>query len=442
MKRATPVLCLLMACTRAPSPEGQRAASVALPDAAVETRALTADAGVEDPIVDLLHTVESTVAVSSKVDNPRDFPEHLVDGKPDTAWNGRTGDLKGFIAFRVPKVARVLRVELTVGFDKAGKDGDLFTQNHRITKVRLSREGKALKEAALDPEVRGLQAIALDEPGGDFRVDVLETKPGTKAAWKELVVSEFRVWGRAGGAPEKRSHIPTMAIGSLDGVPPALAVVPGAPPLSALTMDALCKDYDRAMAPSIKAAHPPDRYPGSVDPPHCRPLHHPVKLPTSWSPFKSGRFMIFDSVDDESALLVLETERGFTRTSVVLWSRDHADPGCAHGSAQVVEDAQTMKTSGGQEVLVLRLVTQDTQWAQMDPSQDGIRTTELAYACRLDAAGVPRCDAPLVLGRAKEPMRKGMIEGTKGAWDIPMDRIPWVFRKTVSLGPAGDLRAL
>ena len=45
--------------------------------------------------IDLLHVVPCVVAVSSKVDNPKDFPEHLVDGKNETAWNSKTGDLHG-----------------------------------------------------------------------------------------------------------------------------------------------------------------------------------------------------------------------------------------------------------------------------------------------------------------------------------------------------------
>lgn len=80
----------------------------------------TASAPAADPVVDLLHTVMATVAVSSKVANPKDFPEHLVDGRADTAWNGGTGDLNGFIAFRVPAASRVTRIELTVGFDARG----------------------------------------------------------------------------------------------------------------------------------------------------------------------------------------------------------------------------------------------------------------------------------------------------------------------------------
>ncbi len=79
--------------------------------------------------------------------NRKDFPEHLVDGKAETAWNSKTGDLNGFIAFRAPAATRVKRIELTAGFDKVSPTaGDLFTKNHRITNVRLTREGKLVKE--------------------------------------------------------------------------------------------------------------------------------------------------------------------------------------------------------------------------------------------------------------------------------------------------------
>jgi hypothetical protein len=44
---------------------------------------------------DLLGIVPAKIAVSSAVRNPRDFPEHLVDGDPNTAWNSQTGDLAG-----------------------------------------------------------------------------------------------------------------------------------------------------------------------------------------------------------------------------------------------------------------------------------------------------------------------------------------------------------
>ena len=135
--------------------------SAATPSASASTLA-SADSGAPSGLVDLLYETPSTVAVSSRVDNPKDFPEHLVDHRPETAWNGKSGDLVGgWIAFRVPEDAQVKEVLLTVGFDRKSEKEDLFTSNVRVTKVRISRAGKQLREVALDPEVRTPQALSL-----------------------------------------------------------------------------------------------------------------------------------------------------------------------------------------------------------------------------------------------------------------------------------------
>jgi hypothetical protein len=88
--------CALVACKKTPV---QREDRIADAEAPVE------DAGA---LVELLHATPALVAVSSRVDNPRDLPEFLVDGRAVTAWNGRTGDLVGgYMAFRVPADAVV-----------------------------------------------------------------------------------------------------------------------------------------------------------------------------------------------------------------------------------------------------------------------------------------------------------------------------------------------
>lgn len=146
--------------------------------------------------IELLHNTNAEVAVSSQVDNTRIRPMHLLDGDTRTAWNSRTGDLVGaWIAFRVPAEAHVTAIKLIVGNTGSGPEGDYFVLNHRIKRVRITREGTQLGEFALDPEQRGLQTIAIDQPGGAFRVEVLETVPGTRATWREICVSELEVWG-------------------------------------------------------------------------------------------------------------------------------------------------------------------------------------------------------------------------------------------------------
>lgn len=171
---------------------------------------------------DLLHYTDAHLAVSSKVDNPRDLAEHIADGRLDTAWNGKSGDLVGaWFGFRVPRATRVRIVELTVGYDSSSKKGeDLFAANHRIAKVRVTRDGVSLGEHALDPDRRGFQRIALDAPGGDFKIEVLAVKPGTRAAWKEIVVSELRVLGDTGAARRATPAVPLVGIGAFDARTP------------------------------------------------------------------------------------------------------------------------------------------------------------------------------------------------------------------------------
>ena len=393
-----------------------------------------------DPVVDLLHTVDCTVAVSSKVDNPHDFPEHLVDGKAETAWNGRTGDLGGFIAFRVPASARVTRIELTSGFDKVGPKGDLFTMNHRITRVRLSRAGTTISETDLDPQNREPQKIVVpDAPGGDFELRVLATLPGTEKRWRELTVSELRVWGHAGGAPENPSHLPRMAIGSLDGVRPHPAPSRLSPPLGPFpTVAALCADYDRAMRPVIAAAFPGDRYPGKIEGPHCQPIADPPVAAVA--PFTEAAFAIFHDDHEEKAKLVVRTAAGWSRTDVVLWSRYLDDPGCAHGSHEIVEDLRTVRTTTGADVALVRIVRKDVHWMLVDPTFDPISVEETAYACHVDAMGAASCDGPITTGRATPPWPEGLMPSDRKLYDIDLETMPWKTRSKPVLGAAGDLR--
>ena len=179
---------------------------------------------------DLLHFTDARLGVSSKVQNPRDFAEHIADGKLDTAWNGKTGDLVGgWIGFRVPKETRVRLIELTVGYIAKSKKGeDLFDMNHRIAKVRLLRDGRAIGEHSLDPDSRAFQKITLDQPGGDFKIEVLAVKPGSKKEWRELVVSEIKVFGIAGPAKRATVSVPRVMVGGLDA--PAPVTVPTVAP--------------------------------------------------------------------------------------------------------------------------------------------------------------------------------------------------------------------
>jgi hypothetical protein len=179
---------------------------------------LVARAAAADPApVNLLAAVPTTVAVSSTVDNPAIRPEHLVDGKLETAWNSRTDELAGaWIAFRLPANVRATAIKLTVGFTKVDKQlGDLFAMNHRITSVRVSHDGKVIATKALDPAARALQAIPIDGGGGDYRIEILAVVAGTKPAWREVSVSELEVWGTLTSGAAKAQR-PVVHVGSLD----------------------------------------------------------------------------------------------------------------------------------------------------------------------------------------------------------------------------------
>ncbi len=167
--------------------------------------------------VDLLQSVPTTLAVSSTVRNERDLPSHLFDGRLDTAWNGLTGQLDAWIALRLPPEVKIDALLMTVGYTARDEKVDRFTANQRITKVRISRNGATLREVALDPKKRGLQRIPIGTAGGELRIEVLDTLPGSKPHWQEICVSELKVLGTA---PSPGRHTPRVHIGALK--PPRL----------------------------------------------------------------------------------------------------------------------------------------------------------------------------------------------------------------------------
>lgn len=169
------------------------------------------------PPVDLLWVTYARVAVSSHVDNPRDLPDHLVDHDPSTAWNSKTGDLVGaWVSFRVPADARVDYLMLSAGFDKQGAKEDLFFANHRITSVRVFRDDKLVREAPLSPDVRTPQRIDVGTPGGSFKIEVASVTPGAHPGWREVVVSEFAVFGSPGAQLRPKPERPPVQVGSFN----------------------------------------------------------------------------------------------------------------------------------------------------------------------------------------------------------------------------------
>jgi hypothetical protein len=284
-------------------------------------------------VVSLLDLVPSKVAVSTTVDNPRDFPEHLVDGRMETAWNSKTGDLNGWVAFRVPPDVHVDRIELTVGFNKRSGAVDLFTSNHRITRVRIVRDKVPLKEVSLDPNVRELQLIPIDGPGGEYEVRVLQTLPGTNKAWRELVVSELRVMGTPGSEAREPDDPLRVVAGDLDAEPtafPGTMTVDDASKASYASIDALCAANvarSKARVASMDKFDLERIEPSKPHKPSCREEPSPVTV-TSTGVYLGLRAVFVDDGIATFHALVLETPGGFVHLPVDWDWNDPRDPGC------------------------------------------------------------------------------------------------------------------
>jgi hypothetical protein len=370
------VICIFAACanrsqeTRTPQPV---ASSANLPIALTSVAATSVAATSSSPqmskrpssasLPSLLDSVNATLAVSSTVDNPRDYPEHLIDGLADTAWNSKTGDLRGYIAFRVPKDAHVDDIFLTVGFDKVlrkfdrlGKQiasEDLFTANHRITKVALFHNNVQLREVVLDPNIRSPQAIRVDGPGGDYKVQVTETLPGTKRAWQELVISEFRVTGRPGDegnlrAPDSKLRV---AVGTLDINPARDALVRITETEQAFaSTEALCSAMVHVAKESLTDERLTPEQVKTFGKPSCGVEPFPIAF-KAVAPYRSLRVAKVRNAVNSADHLVIESARGFLQGNISWNNNSPLDPGCP--STVRLETVEEVRIESGYVVLIL-----------------------------------------------------------------------------------------
>lgn len=462
MRSALVITLALVACSRT-----ERAA----PDASVgpapssSAAKVVEDAGARSPAaVDLLHTVPSVVAVSSKVDNPKDFPEHLVDGKKETAWNGRTGDLvDGWIAFRVPAETRVKRIELTAGFDKKNAEGDLFAMNHRVSRIRISRlvKGAAptlIKEVDLNPTKRELQGFDVDEVGGDFEIRVLAVVPGFKTTWRELTISELRVLGTRGTAPDNPSHLPTMLVGSLDGNVDASAPVAAKPARPALpvgpfpTPAELCAAILKVTKPAIDAEWGKGlRYPGEIITATCEPAD--ADLPglkrDGGLALPSGRVadigrIVANDVDTEFNELIVKTARGWSRTGIRLGEHNHGDPGCGPREYAWMEHSSVEPVPDGSSILALVKQTSERVFTFV-PNEGlggaGERATLMSRTCRVDTSDALTCERSWyelgaeTLSEADHEARLNVNDPD----DSPWRPAKWTGLKKLMIGTTGQV---
>ncbi|MGF1467576.1 MAG: discoidin domain-containing protein [Sandaracinaceae bacterium] len=166
--------------------------------------------------VDLLRAVPAEVVTSSAYHGrPRQVPR-MVDGDLETAWNSGTDDLVGaWIEVRLPAEARVSAIALTAGFTRRRGDRDFFTENYRVTGVRVSRDGQDLGTFSVDPRSRGLQHLPVGGPGGVYRIEIASVLPGTRRDWREVCISELQVLGWAPDA-RRGAREPACAVAPAD----------------------------------------------------------------------------------------------------------------------------------------------------------------------------------------------------------------------------------
>jgi hypothetical protein len=329
------------------------------------------------------------VAVSSNVDNPRDFPEHLVDGKEDTAWNGRTGDLVGAtISFAVPQDAKITSLLLSAGFNKrSAKGDDLFAMNHRIAKItilRIARELRVEEEIKtwhLDTERREPQELNVALPGGIYMLRIDDVVPGTNAAWRELAVSEFAVMGIPHGAPVPHPAIPNVRLGKLSEYEDYFSEVRKFPlPYGQYAADknALCSAFDRALQPALKAGAIVS--PGPT--PWCRlGAKFANALPAARSPASlKGIYAIelASEVGSEEGF-ALQTTKGWAVPAAGIWSTLPCPRGCMDDMVTTRVELEGIEMEGSSVRVHVKEVVNHIDG---DPS---VTTSWYALRCDLDA---------------------------------------------------------
>jgi hypothetical protein len=201
-----------------------------------------------EALVELLHSVPATIRLSSTVANRSILPVHIADHDMTTAWNSRTGELRGaWVDLAVPGAA-IREVRLTVGHTGTGPKGeDYFTMNPRIHRITLLDDDKELAHAELDVGKRELQVVKLPEPHTHVRLRVDEVVMGTKRSWREACISEIEAWGTLPAGVSAKPMQPVVE------VEPPRTTPWDTPPLDPTTyctrfLEEPTRQYDKTMA--------------------------------------------------------------------------------------------------------------------------------------------------------------------------------------------------
>jgi hypothetical protein len=384
---------------------------------------------------DLLHRVPMRVAVSSVVANEAFSPFDLVDGDVTTAWNSRTGDARPWIAFRVPPSTHVERVRMTVGFTAiAGKgmEGDYFTMNRRIRKVRVWQDKVSLREVTLDPESRDLQDVPIDGGGGDYRIEIVETIAGSRRDWREVCVSELRVIGQPPPGMKPHDDLQVL-VGSLDGDP----VTDRTLKLSALSSYASIAEFCAKDAPRDESpcgSHEVGCLPAGQ--PSCDAstlTHPPPALPTSWpTGWKGARWISGKHLRDRTARCALAIELPTGKVAILDGLGDY----CGQPRDHLDEPRKTLFEAATQgRWFVLATAKEAVDGAALPFGVPGPAVEELRV-CGTNRDGAPACTAPLQIGMVNQIDETLGGPGADGL--VLRDKIEWRLRYEL----VGDLLTL
>jgi hypothetical protein len=343
MRRASLLILLLVSCKK------EQQATPAKGSAAPEA-ALAGDAAVATPdaaaavSIHLLPAVPSTIRLSSRVKNNAIKPEHIADGKLETAWNSATGELKGAWVEVSVDGASIDAIKLTVGHTGRGAKGeDYFTMNPRIRAVTITDDGKPLGRFELDITKRELQTIRV-APKGILRITVDEIEKGSKAKWRETAISELEVWGTPapGWKPPEKPLVPAFEVAGV--------VVAQAPDPCANIEDER-EEFNRTHDFSGATG------PGADDhnyPPTCADFDLPIGLGTLHAPWSSGvaRCYIHDEIYGPQECTI--TFAAGSRTAVVGVGEHDKAVGV---EVTAIEEKDVI--AGGEPELVVRLTVDE-----------------------------------------------------------------------------------
>lgn len=419
LRFVAPLLVAVTACDRpAPPPDGGVASAPAP----------SASAAPEPPLVDLLYRTHAKVAVSSVVANVKDYPEHLIDKRPETAWNGKTGDLTAHVDFRVPAATRVKRILITPGYDKVGKDGDLFTMNHRLKQVAVDREGQRIGVFSLNPEDRKPQSIEIDQAGGTFTITPVETMPGTKAKWREIVISELVVLGTAPDEELLAPAMPPVAIGTLDAAKAAkgaYAELRAQAPFP--TLEAYCarekavSDKDLA---ARKAKDPNDPFLEDVTS-RCAPVKVETKDIKLGEPFSDVQLISAIEGEDQVARIAVKTSAGWFPTEVII-SSFSPGPGCGLFSNDAIESIGMHEPR-----TLIMTIDKHTAYCMAGAPAEEEAAASFLVACHADQSGKATCSEELIASYDGDCAIAGPVRAGEAKFEAKPPYWDWTRATTI-----------